>query len=226
MCTTFILCLLYTFIYLTGLVDLILSSSLLYLNIFGCEMKHLRVLLDKLGCLTFLFPPCFIGVNFSCVFTLAFPHSKWRVANYLIWMHLEMKGIAGRTGEHEHGQWSVKLHSRLAAENVKQRQLWLLFAKMSLPGFPETTECQVDSRCLSEHKCTNMHTQGDKEGANLPSTLVIHHMITSHPKCACVYKDPSGPRPAGFCWQLHHCLNTCVCVSWHPLRKMFKSAEL
>lgn len=45
---------------------------------------------------------------------------------------------------------------------------------------------------------------GKREGANLSSTSVIHHMITSHPKHACVHKGPSALRLQGICWHLHY----------------------
>lgn len=59
--------------------------------------------------------------------------------------------------------------------------------------FPETTKRGITwsgfmwPQWLHEDKCTNMHTLWRRRGANLPSTLVIHHMITSHPKRACVF---------------------------------------
>lgn len=181
MCT-FILCLLYAFIDRTGLVDFILSSSLLYLNIFGCEMKHLWILLDKLSCLTFLFPPCFIWLNFSRVFTLAFPYWKWRVAQLL------NLNAPWDEGHYRQDTWT---------------QAWLMIGEVAFKIGCRKCEtkatvviiCQnVTARISGNYRMSSgftlpswtqmyKHTHtGDKEGANLPphDHLSPHVFVKTH----------------------------------------------
>lgn len=122
-----------------------------------------------------------------------------------------MKGITQisyRQDTHQHHscKWSVMLPSRSATENVKTREPWFLFDKVSLPKWHWISWnyrkwnnlgwIHVASVTAWTQMYKHAHTV-EKEGANLPSTLIIHHMITSHPKHACDHKDPSGPGLAG-----------------------------
>lgn len=112
-----------------------------------------------------------------------------------------MKGITQisyRQDTHQHHscKWSVMLPSRSATENVKTREPWFLFDKVSLPKWHWISWnyrkwnnlgwIHVASVTAWTQMYKHAHTV-EKEGANLPSTLIIHHMITSHPKHACVF---------------------------------------
>lgn len=161
-------CLSSAVIHLTGSAPSTLSRRRLHLNTFGCEMKHLWILLDNL---IFSCPSCFISTCFLCVCSSAgtawkyplCPYWTWAAANRatasfessLRWNALK---AAGHTWTAE---WLMIRHAAFKTRSSKydNKVTVVVISDRVWNGISRNYSMWKSLEWLHEHKCTNMHTR-------------------------------------------------------------------